>query len=300
MKESRLFGILYYLLDKGYSTAPELAVKFEVSVRTVLRDIDALSENGIPVYAERGKNGGIFLLSDFVLRGAILSDEEKDEIISALQSLNITKDASGSRALTKLSALFKNNADNWLEVDYSRWGVGKRGLENEKFKLLKTAVIGLRCVKIRYAGSDGAITERTVEPIKLVYRSRAWYLYAFCRKKQGFRIFKLNRILDIEITGERFERKQFPENADYGACVYLPVVLRFKREISYRVYDEFDVSLISRCENGDLVVSAEMPQDGWLLGFLLSIGTGVEIISPDSLKNEVAEAAKKIYEKHKT
>ena len=87
MKESRLFKIVYYLLDKGRTTAPELAQEFEVSVRTIYRDIDALSESGIPVYAETGRNGGIYLLDNYVLDKALLSDKEKLEILSSLHLL---------------------------------------------------------------------------------------------------------------------------------------------------------------------------------------------------------------------
>ena len=135
MQESRLFKIVYHLLDKGRATAPELAEKFEVSVRTIYRDIDALSSAGIPVYAETGRNGGIHLMNDFVLDKAVLSEEEKQEILTALQSINYTQHISGSQTLQKLSAIFHLSSENWLEVDFSRWG--NKGSDNEKFELLK-------------------------------------------------------------------------------------------------------------------------------------------------------------------
>ena len=106
MQESRLFKIVYHLLDKGQVTAPELAEKFEVSVRTIYRDIDALSGAGIPVYAEAGRNGGIHLMSDFVLDKAVLSEEEKQEILTALQSINFTNNIGINQILQKLSAIF--------------------------------------------------------------------------------------------------------------------------------------------------------------------------------------------------
>lgn len=114
MQESRLFKILYHLLDKGQATAPELAEKFEVSPRTIYRDIDALSSAGIPVYAEAGRNGGIHLMNDFVLDKAVLSEEEKQEILTALQSINSTK-TSSRQTLQKLSAVFNINSENWLD-----------------------------------------------------------------------------------------------------------------------------------------------------------------------------------------
>ena len=101
-----------------------------------------------------------------------------------------------SRTLQKLSALFQLHSENWLEVDFSRWG--NPGYDNETFELLKSAVIRRRNVKLRYAGSCEEIRERTVQPYKLVYKAKAWYLQAICTEKQDWRIFKLNRILELE------------------------------------------------------------------------------------------------------
>lgn len=298
MRESRLFQIVYYLLDKGQATAPELAARFEVSVRTIYRDIDALSGAGIPVYAEAGRNGGIRLMHDFVLDQAVLSGEEKQEILAALQSINITQNMGESQTLQKLSAMFRIPSENWLEVDFSRWG--NQGFDNEKFELLKTAVIHRRHVRIRYAGSDGTVRERTVQPYKLVYKAKAWYLNAFCTEKQDMRTFKLNRILDLLLLEESFERRSFPAKPDDSGEDYPLIVLRFPKEMAYRVYDEFDADQIERQENGDLTASARMPEGPWLISFLLSFGTQVEVLSPAYLRDEIARQAGMILEKYKT
>ena len=277
MQESRLFKIVYHLLDKGRATAPELAEKFEVSVRTIYRDIDALSGAGIPVYAEAGRNGGIYLMNDFVLDKAVLSEEEKQEILTALQSINSANNLGSNQTLQKLSAIFHMNSENWLEVDFSRWG--DNGTDNEKFKLLQSAIIHQKCVKI-------------------TYKSMSWYLKAYCTKKQDYRIFKLTRMIDLEILTESFCKNSFPEPDETLAQSYHTIVLRFPKNMAYRVYDEFDKTRISRKENGDLIVSIEMPEDAWLIGYLLSFGTQVDIIEPAYLKDIVTEQAKKIYEKY--
>lgn len=133
MHESRLFKIVYYLLDKGHATAPELAEKFEVSVRTIYRDIDALSGAGIPIYAETGRNGGIYLMKDFVLDKVVLSEEEKEEILTALQSINTIQNIDGSQIIQKLSAMFHLNIENWIEVDFSRWGMKGWIMKNSNY-----------------------------------------------------------------------------------------------------------------------------------------------------------------------
>jgi len=298
MQESRLFKIVYHLLDKGQATAPELAKKFEVSVRTIYRDIDALSEAGIPVYTEAGRNGGIHLMNDFVMDKAVLSEEEKQEILTALQSINAAQNISGSQTLQKLSAMFHLNSENWLEVDFSRWG--NKETDNEKFELLKSAIIHCKSVKIHYAGSDEDIGDRIIQPCKLVYKAKAWYLKAFCTKKQDWRLFKLNRILNLEMLNENFPHKSFPDLINVSEKEYNRITLRFPKEMTYRVYDEFDETQVQQQKNGDLIVSAKMPEDAWLIGFLLSFGTQVDILSPAYLKEIVANQAKLIYEKNKT
>lgn len=298
MQESRLFKIVYYLLDKGQATAPELAERFEVSVRTIYRDIDALSGAGIPVYGEAGRNGGIRLMNGFVLDKAVLSEEEKQEILTALQSINTMQNISSSQTLQKLSAMFNLSSENWLEVDFSRWG--NKGTDNEKFELLKSAVIHQKCVKITYAGSNGTISERIIHPLKLSYKSMSWYLKAYCTKKQDYRIFKLTRIIDLKVLTDGFCKCSFPELDEASGQNCNTIILRFPQNMSYRVYDEFDSTQINQQENGDLVVSAKMPEDEWLIGYLLSFKAQADIIEPAYLRELVAESAKKIYEKNKS
>lgn len=298
MQESRLFKIVYRLLENGEVTAAQLAESLEVSVRTIYRDIDALSAAGIPIYTTAGRNGGIRLLEGFVLDKAVLSEKEKQEILMALQSISAVQNMSGSGTLQKLSALFQIRSENWLEVDFSRWGT--EASDNKKFELLKSAVIHCKKVKIRYAGSAGNETERAIEPLQLSYKARAWYLKAFCTEKQDYRLFKLNRMLDVEVLEERFAYREFPRQTEPQEQEYHLITMRFSRETAYRVYDEFDETQIERQADGDFIVRARMPKDAWLTGFLLSFGTQVEVLSPDSLKNVLAEQVKKIYEKNKS
>jgi len=256
MQESRLFKIVYHLLDKGQATAPELAEKFEVSVRTIYRDIDALSGAGVPIYAEAGRNGGIHLMNDFVLDKTVLSEEEKQEILTALQSINSMNNIGNNQTLQKLSAIFNMSSENWLEVDFSRWG--NNGTDNEKFELLKSAVIHQKCVKITYANSYGTISERIIKPLKMSYKSMSWYLKAYCTEKQDYRVFKLTRIIDLEMRTDSFCKSSFPELDETLGQAYNTIVLRFPKNISYRVYDEFDKTRVRKKENGQYEVTPHL------------------------------------------
>ena len=237
-------------------------------------------------------------MNNFVLDKAVLSKEEKQEILTAIQSINFAQNISDSQTFQKLSAIFHLSSENWLEVNFSRWG--NTGTDNEKFELLKSAVIHQKCVKMAYANSSGIISTRTVQPLKMSYRSMSWYLKAYCMKKQDYRIFKLTRIIDLEVLTDGFCKSSFPEIEETPPQTYNTIVLRFPEYMSYRVYDEFDNTQVSKKENGDLIVSAEMPEDEWLIGYLLSFGTQVDIVEPAYLKDIVAEQAKKIYEKYKS
>lgn len=298
MQESRLFKIVYHLLDKGHATAPELARKFEVSVRTIYRDINALSGAGIPIYAETGRNGGIYLMNDFVLDKAVLLETEKQEILAALQALNTAHDFRNNDTLSKLSAIFNVDSESWIEVDFSRWGNKKK--DNEKFEMLKKAIIHCKAVKITYASSYEMMSERIIYPLKLSYKSKAWYVKAYCTEKKQYRLFKLTRILNYGIMDEEFSCCPFPEQKDIPLREYNTITLRFPEEMAYRVYDEFDYTEVTMQENGDLLVCAKMPEDAWLISFLLAFGTQVEVIEPSYLKEILAEQAKLIYEKNKT
>lgn len=297
MSDSRLFKMLYYLLDRERATAPELAAEFEVSTRTIYRDVEALSSAGIPIYAEPGRNGGIYLLQDFILDKAILSENERQEVLTAIQSISATGYTGGKEMLTKLAAIFNVNTRNWLEVDFSRWG--KRIYDNSKFEILKTAVIQCREIKIVYENSNSKRSTRIIQPLKISYKAKEWYLKAFCKEKQDFRIFKLNRILDLELSENTFVPRPYPEEKNNLQQTYPQIVLLFSKAIAYRVYDEFDVTEIEYQKNGDLIVRAEMPADTWLVGYLLSFGTQVEIIEPKYLKGVLAAQAQEIYKKNK-
>ncbi len=297
MRESRLFKIIYCILENGRITAPELAAKFEVSVRTIYRDIDVISSAGIPIYVTTGRNGGIQILENYVLDKALFSEEDKKDILSALQSVSVVNHTYEKDMLTKLSALFSVHSDNWFEVDFSRWG--SKTQDKTTFELLKNAVIFHRAVCIMYVNSYGKKSKRKIYPLKMMYRAKEWYIKAYCVDKDDFRIFKFNRILEVQFLSEEFEPMEYPKTADEPKRKYNKISLCFPKEMAYRVYDEFEGNEIEETENGDLMVSSDMPEDNWLVGYLLSFGTQVTVIEPVYLQKILSDEAKKIYEKNK-
>ncbi len=300
MKNNRLFQIVYLLLEKGAMTAPQLARALEVSTRTIYRDIEALSMAGIPVYATQGKNGGVALMPNYAFDKALFSDEEQNQILYAIQSLRAV-DQPVDALLNKLGGLFQKQNANWIEVDFSRWGLART--DSERFEQLKTALIGRRALEIVYCSSSGETNRRMILPIKLIFKDKGWYLHAFCRMAEDFRLFKVNRIVELTLLDEQFDRlpdEPPPIEIEYPNPVqFAPLVLRFSPSAAFRVYDEFDRTTIAKESDGSLIVRAQLPKDGWGVSYLLSFGTDVEILEPETLRESIADYAKAIWEHHK-
>ncbi|MCI8538211.1 MAG: WYL domain-containing protein [Oscillospiraceae bacterium] len=299
MPSNRLFEILYLLLERKQVTAAGLAERFGVSVRTIYRDIDALSSAGVPVFATQGRGGGIALMDHYVLDRAAFSEEEQRQLLTALQSLPGPARSQAEETLTKLSALFRRSEPDWLQVDLSRWG--QAGPDRQKFDLLRNAILDRRVMECAYAGSCGQLTRRRVLPARLVFKGQSWYLQGWCLSRADYRTFKVSRMLSLSDTGEHFDRALDPppiEGASFSEAFCVPVRLRFAPWMAYRVYDEFDEGCVQREADGALTVSVLFPEDQWLYGYLLSFGTAVEVLEPAALKGRLALLAKKIWQAH--
>lgn len=299
MQESRLFKIVYYLLEKGRSTAPELSEKFEVSVRTIYRDIDALSSAGIPIYTTQGKGGGISILNNFVLDKSLFSEQEREQILMALQGITATEGKNSDELLAKVSALFQTKNINWIEVDFSGWVQNRP--RQDVFNSIKNAIFSKNILSFRYFNNNGQITDRRVQPIKLIFKSKDWYLYGFCLLKNDYRIFKLTRIKELEIQSETFSQncitpaieKQIRNDST------ITVKLKFDKRIAFRVFDEFAEEAV-KDEQGNLYVQAELPDNDTLYSYILSFSDQVEIIGPQNVREHMKEKLEIMLKKYLT
>ncbi len=299
MKNDRLFQIIYILLEKKSVTAPELASMLQVSSRTIYRDIDTLSFCGVPVYTVSGKNGGISILPGFTFDKALLSDEEQDQILFALQSIN-TVGQNVKFLLSKLGSVFKKENRNWIEVDFSPWG---REMDAVRFDIVKQAILERKILQIHYVGSSSEKTKRYIKPIKLIFKSKNWYVQAYCLQAQDFRIFKVTRIFWLALTEERFndEFEEIPpiefKNASLN-CTELK--LRFSPQSLFRIHDEFQMDQIDKQIDGSVIVTVSVPIDRWLYSYLLSFGSEVEILEPLSIKKELLKYIEEMKDHYKS
>lgn len=299
MSDSRLFKILYYLLKNGTTTVKELAEIFEVSTRTIHRDIDSLSSAGIPICTSRGRHGGVYIMNNFILDKSVFSAEEKDQILTAINDFSFILDEDTNDLLNKLSAIFNTNARNWIEVDLSNWRYNKPS--QDIFNSIKFAILDKKIISFEYY-SKGNSTYRKIEPIKLLFKSYNWYIYGFCIFRNDYRLFKLSRINNLKVLDDKFERcdetSSIVDNAFYNQNL-VPVKLMFDKSVSYRVFDEFDKSEIE-INDEFLIVNTNLPSNDYLFSYLLSFGPNIELLEPYDLKEEFKKVIKEISKKYFT
>ena len=296
MKDNRLFRILYYILEKEKVTANELAEKFEVSVRTIYRDIDSISSVGVPIFTTQGKGGGIKIDNEFILNKSLFDANEKEQIIAALQGLEKTNEAYKSELITKLSALFKIKNSNWIEIDFTSWG--SNNTYQDLFNALKTTIINKNIISFSYNSSKAEKINRKVKPIRLLFKEQDWYLYAFCLLRNDFRYFKLSRMKDLEVLTmnyeDNFENMVLKREIKYENTVNIK--LKFNKSVAFRVYDEFNEAVIED-EKGNLYVEMKIPNNYKLYNYIFSFGSNIEILEPKEIRNQfkniIDELAKK-------
>lgn len=278
---NRLFEIVYILMQKKKITAKELAEKFEVSTRTIYRDIESLSRANIPIYSSKGKDGGIGILEEYILNKTVLSEEEQNQILFALQGM---KKIAGEDKdiLEKISTIFNKKVNDWIKIDFSNWG------KEEKFELIKTGILNKKQLEFTYYNSNGDKTKRIVEPLQIWFKDKSWYLISYCKLKEDYRIFKVARMKEIKVLEKHFER-ELPKEQKEEKYKLKNIVLELEisKEMAYRVYDEFEDNEITKNEDGSFRVKVEYPETDWIYGYILSFGENIKVISPKRVKSTI-------------
>ena len=303
---NRMLGMIYLLMNNGTVTAGELAERFEVSVRTIYRDVEALSMAGIPVYAKKGKNGGICLTEEFVLNKMLVSQKEQQEILAALASLKETGVGQSGEILNKLGDFFKTEAQNWVAIDFSDWS-GRRG---ELYEQLREAILNRHVISFDYYGKYGEMSGRTVEPIQLLFKEYTWYVRAFCRVRQDMRLFKVMRMKRVRVLEETFtpvsaadRERAFRIGEDEKLMEesngLVRIVLWIHNREAYRIYDRFEEEEITRLPDGNFRVEIDSLPDDWIYGVILSFGPSARVLEPEWVQKEIHNRIcemKKFYE----
>lgn len=299
MKINRLLEITILLLNKQTTTARELSDRFGVSTRTIYRDLDVLSSAGVPVYTNKGNGGGISLMENYSLNKTIISEQESEGLLLALKTLQATKYPQIDGVLDKIGALFKNiESEDWVHIEFLPWSSSPN--EYNKFTDIKKAILERKVIGFDYANSVGERCHRLIEPMRLLFKGQAWYLWGFCRNKMDFRTFRISRIKNVKLTAESFERRGFEESNKKELMGYplkeVHLKLKFYPQAIHRLFDDFDDSLITKDDDGNYIVNVTFPEDEWVYGFILSFGCNVEVLEPKHIKQIISDRAVKILE----
>lgn len=294
MKINRVFEILYILLNREKISSKELAEKFEVSVRTIYRDIEIISGAGIPIFMTQGRNGGISLLQNFTLNKQVLTENEKKDMLIAIQSLNSFNKESAKSIFSKLSSLFGENQRDYIKIDYSGW----ENTIEKQFELSKEAILLNKRLSFNYISTKGEKTYREVEPYVLWFKSKAWYLKCFCLEKNEIRLFRLSRITNIRILDEninltKLDEAVLIEEKKQVQPEKIKIKLKIDSSQEYRVKDDFLEQDISYDNEKNLIVTLNVLENEWLYGYILSYGSFATVIEPEYIVENIKKRLQK-------
>ena len=304
MKIDRLIGILSVLLQEEKITAPELAERFEVSKRTINRDIEALCKAGIPIQTSQGIGGGISIMDGYRMDRTILTSRDMQMILAGLRSLD---SVSGSSYYVQLmekiqagSSEFITGRDSIL-IDLSSW---YRESLAPKIETIQDAIGDRHLIKFSYYAPTGE-SERTVEPYYLVFRWSSWYLWGWCLKRKDFRLFKLNRMDGVQKTEKSFECREVTMPKLFTEKIFpggIKVKALFEPDQKWRLVEEFGTSCYTENDDGRLLFTADYTDMDNLITWILTFGDKAEVLEPENVREKVRttiEAMRKNYSRRK-
>ncbi len=296
MKTERLIGILSVLLQKDMTTAPELAEQFEVSRRTISRDIESLCMAGIPIQTIPGSGGGIRIMDGYRMDRTILTSRDMQMILAGLRSLD---SISGSSYYSQLMEKIKTGSSKVISgsdsilIDLSSW---QHDSLAPRIETIQNAIAERHLVSFRYY-SPSSESSRTAEPYYLIFRWSSWYLWGWCRDREDFRLFKLNRMDQVRETDISFENRNasVPDLSDEKIFPGgIRVRILFDADVKWRLIEEFGTESFRETEDGRLLFTADYTDMENLIAWLLTFGDKAEILEPQEARDRIAKTVRKM------
>jgi len=301
MKIDRLIGILSILLQKDKVTAAELSDKFEVSRRTIIRDIDDICKAGIPIVTTQGKGGGISIMEGYKIDRVLLSNEDIMAIFTGLKSLDSVSDNPHYRQLMdKLSTENAKTSDseNHIIIDLAAWD---KSAVSGKIELIKSAIKNNNIISFKYYAPNGEST-RIVEPYHLIFQWSNWYVWGYCTARQDYRLFKLTRLFKLKDTGVKCEQRYAPPykfERLWHLNGKITATVRFDASMKWRIIDEYGMDTPRFNADGSSELTHTWSDKQNFFGIILSYGDKAEIVSPPELRKEFIELVKNILNTYK-
>lgn len=301
MKYEIMLKILFELMSKKCVKASYLAEKYEVSIRSIHRYINCLEMAGVPIYTQRGNNGGFAIIDTFKFSSTFLTEKEFEQTINSLSS--ITENVPNrdlENVINKLKSVIRNEYSQYniksgnLIIDAGPWGdaVGYK----TKLNVLQQCIENNNKLLIKYHDRNGEISSRIIEPHVIVFKQGLWYVYAYCSLRNDFRFFKTGRIEQAIIQNDKFIRRDFSpsdlpldfwENAQINAE---DVILEIDKKCLSDVEEWLGIENIIT-KNDKHVAEVKLPYDNGLVSKIMSYGNGIKVLAPEKLYNDVKQCA---------
>jgi predicted DNA-binding transcriptional regulator YafY len=293
MKIDRLIGIITYLLQSDKTTAPELAKRFEVSRRTILRDIDTLCRAGIPIQTTQGGDGGICIMPGYKLDKTVLTLDELESIITGLKGIDsISKNSNFENLMMKLSP-DKNAVVSLADSIVIDLSSHYKNSLSEKISLIKKAISDGKLITFDYYYNKGEMT-RIIEPYLVAFKWTSWYVFGYCTEREDFRLFKLNRLWNLQTTNESFSPRKIPQdkaNLDGGFIDDKQMQIRFDKCVKYLLIDSYGPCCFEETDDC-LLLTLDYTNKDYIFSWILGFGDKAEILSPQEIREEFAELIK--------
>lgn len=299
MKIDRLIGIIMILLHREKVTTSQLAKRFEVSCRTIQRDIDDICKAGIPIVSMQGYGGGLTIASGYRLDKTVLTEAELQAVLTGLKGIDsVSKTAYSQTLAEKFSdgkrAVFAEQ-DNIL-IDLASWHPDSL---SDKIERLRRAISSRVRISFSYYSSKGR-AERVVEPYLLLFKWGAWYVYGYCCVKEDYRLFKLNRLWELKETQVSYEPRDIPggklDFERFFRTEEVRLTALFDQSAGYRLIEEYGPGCFTALEGGALLFCRSFSDAEYLLQWVLSFGDRAKVLEPPELAEKIREHAKNIWE----
>lgn len=301
MKIDRLIGIIAVLQNNKRVTAPYLAEKFEVSRRTINRDIDEICMAGIPIVTTQGKDGGISIMDGYKLDTSVFTAEELQAIFIGLKSLDSISHKSHTKLLAEKMSADKNavfSLSSNIAIDLSSHY--KDSLV-PKIEMIKKAISEKKLISFRYYYNKGEDI-KTIEPYLIIFKWSAWYVFGYCTKRCDFRLFKMNRLWDLTVVDMEFLRREISDvSLDLDRCLpdNFMITAIFDETEKYRLVENYGPDSFSYTNEGRLLFSRGFTNISEAIAWFLSFGDNVEVIEPYEIRSEIKKIAENILNKYK-
>ncbi|WP_125761366.1 helix-turn-helix transcriptional regulator [Companilactobacillus hulinensis] len=296
MRTARLINMIMWLLRTDKVSAIEMAQKFEVSTRTIYRDVDALNLAGIPIFTTQGRNGGIGLMPNYKIDKKLLTANDIKNLRVALSGVRTLIDSPDvNETLRKIDVMYDadNNKNPTLLIDHTTW-IGSNELKSLAEKI-NHSINDRKTIQFEYSDRTGARSTREIEPYLLVYKNERWYIQGFSLERNAFRLFRLSRMKNIDFSGRVFVPREVPAsemtfgnaNAKLSKFQSAKILIQAEDIVRDRIVEKFGSDAIKKETKTGFIAELVLPDGDKSYRYVLSFGTHLKILKGESFKRHL-------------